>query len=1582
LIALLIRVGTYRPRPSLFLLSFFFFFFPPFFSFFPPFFMRPLLLCLLACLALVAASAESVSPGTFVELDAETGTRVTARYTEATDKLVVEAQKTHHAMQMAYHLWQRRLAQYERLAGLERLARTQRDNAVRAMRRAAELVRARHANYTRAQEPVKESVKCIEDNEKVLGEQRRNLTGSITPRLNHAISRWRWRTALHRRERSLSVTHQRRAAAERTQYTRGQCESLTKRKLMMMDLLLQLTPKPKPSNGGAPAPEDDPVSADVVDNQRGEARGLTSAPSKKIKDPSSVTTTLLTTDRLLRRTHRVRAHGGLHLKRSFRKMIGRRRVVAKPTATLRPRQVRARVGTARGRAGRRVVAARARPQPRRGTKKAAVTVRTATRRRSSHLARLAKLAADAQRRRAAATRARALAAARAAKAKRDAAARAARAAKLAAAARAKAAAAARHRERAAARAAARAKAAKDAEALAAQRAAAAEKAKQDRERVRRMEERRREAAAERERSRKANAERERKRKALEAERRRKAAELERKRKIGQCQSIEKRFRSNTAAAKRHATAGTAHEAAARKHAAIRDEARRLMGEASKELAKLGAKLAQCKGNNADAVANMKRALALYTRAQRVHARRVVLHRLAYQRWRKILSEMLSAKQRLADAKAAYVARKGEADAAKASAKTATDRFHTADLVNGLAATATATRVIGQRVWEEFKGQTQLASLSANRWDQAYVVTRRGDGIHYSPEANTRKWLALPGASSVRQLLIDCESTMWKLDKRGVIWRMKGRALWSQLPIRNRGADGKPFRFRQFAVAAEGALWAVAEDSRSAVYKYDPSSKTFQSRNASMASVAVGCDGDVWALGPNTNKTQAGADLFHLAREGDPHARRFNYATMTHDDLTNTWVRKGTAMVSVSISRHGAYALGARGDVFHYAPPKAAAAAKEFHWYRYDAKMSALEISNDGVLFGLTAKTGQLAMYVKRDEEMPRGYRDFLEVKRRGAWDRIDEGLGKRVREITAGKDGTLYATTRLPAQALEFNFRSSHWRPMPGANLVQITRACDGSMAGIDTAGELVGYDASADKWVAAQGKNVPKLKRIKMCGKDEVYGTDAEGVLHAYWPSRGTWYRVPLVEGGNKGSAGTDVLLAEAVSEGKAAKGKAAKDAKGKGDSARVVSFDCGCGGHLLVSDAAGRLWSRKNGARDSFSIVAKGVKEVTMGHEVYLTDRDDRLFRFHLFPRVGVFGKKAQWEFMFIRMTKISAGRHGELYGRDLYGDSFAFRPLHRSPSWVYLDGEARTVHVGNRDTVYAVTPKGGLVMRDFKAERWMPLQRTPGKLEQVTVGCDGVLYGLTRAGGGAKSHAAARIWRLHRSASLDEADLWTELSDGGPAAPHVFKIAAGHAGELWGLNRKTDKPMVYSFARKEWIEIAGAATPQARSIDVACDGSAWIVSLTDGRPYRYSHESGSWHRASRSRALEVAAGLRSGYIISPRHRLYRWEREKLTGRWVALGRDHVYDVSAGGDGAVYAVDVFDRVIMINRGEPQPQRAPDGSELAPTDGVPPPAVVAYPTDAEAQLGAIMDFSGDGDDDTTEVDAAVSARAKEVSGG
>eukprot|EP00658_Telonema_sp_P-2_P077877 TRINITY_DN7151_c0_g1_i1.p1 TRINITY_DN7151_c0_g1~~TRINITY_DN7151_c0_g1_i1.p1 ORF type:complete len:144 (+),score=18.80 TRINITY_DN7151_c0_g1_i1:385-816(+) len=136
---------------------------------------------------------------------------------------------------------------------------------------------------------------------------------------------------------------------------------------------------------------------------------------------------------------------------------------------------------------------------------------------------------------------------------------------------------------------------------------------------------------------------------------------------------------------------------------------------------------------------------------------------------------------------------------------------------------------------------------------------------------------------------------------------------------------------------------------------------------------------------------------------------------------------------------------------------------------------------------------------------------------------------------------------------------------------------------------------------------------------------------------------------------------------------------------------------------------------------------------------------------------------------------------------------------------------------------------------------------------------------------------------------------------------KLAVGGKRCIWAVN-KVGLPFQWA-GDKGWRICSPPASGQITRIACGSDGDTWAVDM-EGQAYHWDPDF-DWVKVGDLIISEIAVGNKNRVYVVAGSRRYVWKYVAEDDRWVHLQSPcPFYDISAGNDGSVWAVDKMNEV------------------------------------------------------------------------
>ena len=156
----------------------------------------------------------------------------------------------------------------------------------------------------------------------------------------------------------------------------------------------------------------------------------------------------------------------------------------------------------------------------------------------------------------------------------------------------------------------------------------------------------------------------------------------------------------------------------------------------------------------------------------------------------------------------------------------------------------------------------------------------------------------------------------------------------------------------------------------------------------------------------------------------------------------------------------------------------------------------------------------------------------------------------------------------------------------------------------------------------------------------------------------------------------------------------------------------------------------------------------------------------------------------------------------------------PFVVTPTWQQVPGLFSQISVGCDGTVWGLNSAGQIYMFNSQTQTW---QQVPGLLAQIAVGSSSFVFGLNGAG---------QIYRYDAS------------SQGWDQIPGILsQLAVGCDGDLWGINSGA-QVFHFNSGQQTWVQVPGALAQLA----VGADGTVWGLNNAN-QIWRFNAQKQSW-------------------------------------------------------------------------------------------------------------------------------------------
>ncbi|HTU48323.1 MAG TPA: tectonin domain-containing protein [Bryobacteraceae bacterium] len=470
-------------------------------------------------------------------------------------------------------------------------------------------------------------------------------------------------------------------------------------------------------------------------------------------------------------------------------------------------------------------------------------------------------------------------------------------------------------------------------------------------------------------------------------------------------------------------------------------------------------------------------------------------------------------------------------------------------------------------------------------------------------------------------------------------------------------------------------------------------------------------------------------------------------------------------------------------------------------------------------------------------------------------------------QIAVGADGTVWGLNSA-GEIFTYNTQTQTWTNAPGT-LAQIAVGSSNAVWGLNQAGLIFRWDAAKQGWDWIPGA----LHQIAVGADGDVWGVNAQEQIYRFNAQTQGWTEIP-------GS-----LTQIAVGFDGAVWGVNANDSTYRYNVASGEFKQTPATFTSIAVGADGEAWGVNNltvyhfdRLQQAWVSVQQGLAQISVGagSNVWALDSSGAVYRYDADANQFTATGEAP-------LTRIAAGGNGALWGLDAE-DGIHTYATEAQPSGTFhqVSGLLTQIAVGADNTVWGVGVANQIYTYNAAAQSWTVV---PGALAQIAVGRGDSVWGI---------NAGQQIFR-HNAQSGG----WDYI----PGA--LVQIAVGANGDVWGIN---EGEQTYHFNSQTggWTWIPG----ELRQIAVGDDGAVW--GINDGNAvYRFNARMQMWSRVPGT-LVQIAVGSSdSVWGVNSDGGAYHFNPQ--TQSWQYVPGVFLKEISVGYDGAVWGVTASGQVFEL---------------------------------------------------------------------
>ena len=473
-------------------------------------------------------------------------------------------------------------------------------------------------------------------------------------------------------------------------------------------------------------------------------------------------------------------------------------------------------------------------------------------------------------------------------------------------------------------------------------------------------------------------------------------------------------------------------------------------------------------------------------------------------------------------------------------------------------------------------------------------------------------------------------------------------------------------------------------------------------------------------------------------------------------------------------------------------------------------------------------------------------------------------------QMSVGADGSIWGINGA-GQIYTYDTAAQTWMQIPG-QLMQIAAGSSTAIWGLNAMGQI--YQWNGSTWSGAPGT----LAHIAVGADGDVWGLNSAGQIYHYVPAMNTWAPIP------------GALIQLSVGSAGAVYGVNA--------TGYIYWFNPGTGQLQQVTPTAGfsqvsvgidgDLWAVQNGIAYHYDVL-HGTMVATAGASI----------------------------------AKVSVGSGANVLGLDALGNIYQWNAA--SQQWLQIPGTLSSIAVGAGGTAWGINSSQQIFRLTTQSVRsYENLNTISGSLGQVSVGVDGSVWGVNsntaeHFNSGAQSFepiasqpisqlsvgSGADIWGLDPSGSIYRYDSVAGSWNNIPGELNLIQVGAN--GSVWGINA-AGNIYTYNLSNSTWTNIPGQlALPsqlpgRGGPLAVGADGTVWGINAAQ-QTFRFDPSAQTWVQIPGALVQISVGDANNVWGINAAQQVYSYDGTK--GSWVIIPGALLVQISVAFDGSVWGVN-----------------------------------------------------------------------------
>jgi sugar lactone lactonase YvrE len=469
-------------------------------------------------------------------------------------------------------------------------------------------------------------------------------------------------------------------------------------------------------------------------------------------------------------------------------------------------------------------------------------------------------------------------------------------------------------------------------------------------------------------------------------------------------------------------------------------------------------------------------------------------------------------------------------------------------------------------------------------------------------------------------------------------------------------------------------------------------------------------------------------------------------------------------------------------------------------------------------------------------------------------------------QISVGGDGTLWGLNSA-GEVFEFNSSNQSWTWIPGS-LSRIVVGSNNAVWGLNATQQIYARDMTKQAWKAIPGA----LAQLAIGCDGDVWGLNAAGSIYHFDAPSGNWQQIP-------GALARLAVGSDGAVWGLNAGGSIYRYSVATHTFSPVPGFLT-----QISVGADGDAWGLNNQSIYHFDRLTQAWVPMAGALSYLAVGSGGNVYGLNAANQICEYNPQSQTcTWIPGALAQIAVGGNGVLWGLDGSGDIWTFNQRAQAAGVFHLmPGILSQIAVAPDGSVWALSAGGSIYEFNPSTQNWI---NVPGLLAQISIGPNGTVWGLNSAG---------MVFRFDPSAQS-----WAWI----PGT--LAHITVGANGDVWGLNA-TGQIYQFNFSSQTWTQVPGALA----QISVGADGTVWGLNSA-GQIYRFNSSSRGWVSIPGSLSQISVGSSGNVWGLNWQGSIYRFDSQN--GGWKQIPGS-LSRIAVAFDGAVWGINSAGLVYRFN--------------------------------------------------------------------